>query len=236
MKALRIGQALELELEGSRPTVTVRALVQDYELGECTLSLTDPPPVPEALVVDAKVVLRFCTKLGYHEARSTVLELRPGHPPEVLLAELHSERNAQRRAYFRTSAHLPVQLSVLRSKTVKAGETDGRAVSLDVSGGGIKLETMLAVAPDDRVGIVVRVPSKLQPALPPVLISEADVLRVQEVIRRGDDHYQVAAKFRIGREVDRDPWVKLTMDLECGLDRDSEPEPEPEDEPEGEPE
>lgn len=219
MKALRVGQGLDLEIENTQPRVRLKAVVQRSDLGEVELTMNELAEAPPELVVGAVVHARFCTPAGYHEASSTVVKLLPGHPPSVVLDAFHGERTRQRRAYFRTSAYLACEISVLVSKKIKAGEADRRAVTLDISGGGIKLETSLAVIAEDRVGIVVRVPQKLQTALPPVLIVEAKVLRTIEIIRQGRDLFQVAAAFQIKREVDRDPWVHLTMDIERGLDK-----------------
>jgi hypothetical protein len=219
LKALRVGQGLDLEIEDTQPRVRLKAVVQRSELGEVELTLNEVAEAPPELVVGSVVHARFCTPAGYHEATSTVVKLQPGRPPAVMLDAFRGERTRQRRAYFRTSAYLPCEISVLASKKVKAGEADRRATTLDISGGGIKLETSLAVIPEDLVGIVVRVPQKLQPALPPVLVVEAKVLRTTEIIRQGRDLLQVAAAFQIKREVDRDPWVRLTMDIERGLDK-----------------
>jgi hypothetical protein len=219
VKQLKVGQAVELEVDGTRPRLKLPALVQSSELGECVLSLpmTDCPPEP--LVPDAPVTLRFGTSMGHHEVRSSVVEVIPGKRVDVVLGAFHSERTAQRRSHFRTSANLAVELSVLASKTAKLGEQDRRAISLDISGGGMRVETALTVALEDRLGVVVRVPQKLHTALPPVLICEARVVRIEPIIRRGLDLFRVALQFSIRREPERDPFVRLTMDLERGLDR-----------------
>jgi hypothetical protein len=224
LKALRVGQGLDLEIENSQPRVRLKAVVQRSELGEVELTMNELAQAPPELIVGAVVHARFCTPAGYHEASSTVVKLLPGHPPSLVLDTFRGERTRQRRAYFRTSAYLDCEISVLVSKEIKAGESDRRAITLDISGGGIKLQTSLAVVAEDRVGIVVRVPPKLQPVLPPALVVEAKVLRTIEIVRQGRDLFQVAAAFQIKREVDRDNWVHLTMDLERGLDKDRTPD------------
>jgi hypothetical protein len=219
LKALKVGQGLQLEIGNAQPPVRLQALVQRSELGEVEVALNDVGEAPPEVVPGAEVYAKFCTPAGFHEARSTVVKVEPGRPPSLVLDSFRGETTRQRRAFFRTSAYLPCEISILASKKTKAGEADRRAVTLDVSGGGIKLETSLSVIPDDRVGIVVRVPDKLQPALPAVLVVEAKVLRVVEIVRGGRDLNQVAAAFQIKREVDRDPWVHLAMDIERGLDK-----------------
>lgn len=223
MKALKVGQVLDLEIEKTQPRVRLKATVQKYEMGECEVTLNEMDAPPPELTAGVEIQARFCTAQGFHEGSSTVLKVRPAQPPEVLLDAFRRETHRQRRAYFRTSAYLPCQVTVLVSKKIKAGESDRRAISLDISGGGIRIETSLGVIPEDLLTVVVRVPQKLQPALPAILLSEGKVLRVVDVVRQGRDLHQIAVAFQIKREVDRDPWVHLAMDLERGLDKERVP-------------
>jgi hypothetical protein len=147
-------------------------------------------------------------------------------PIEATLGDFRAERTTQRRAYFRAQVSLPVVMAILASKTSKLGLQDRRAVMVDIGGGGLRLDSVLCPAVDDRVAVRVEVPLRLQKVIAPFLQCEAVVMRVEPVSRGDIDRFRLAVRFLVRREIERDPWVRLTLDIQRS-DHDDAPAPEP---------
>lgn len=219
MKLLPVGQPLELMVPGLEAYEPLPGVVQESPVvDECVLSLR-PPACPLGYVLPGTMVrLRFANPLGLHGATATILDMRPGPPMELNLGEFRDETTVQRREYYRVTRGLPATVTVRVSHSVEPGLVDSGAFTYDISGGGIRLDTFLAVGIDDRLWVAVRVPERLQAAHSAALQARAEVLRIEPVVRGGEDLSRVAARFHFRREIDRDAWVHLVLDLQKHID------------------
>ena len=213
---LLVGQAVDLDLEGSDPPARVVGVVVAMPPREILLSLASGAVAPPSLQPGVEVTVSFATTQGLHQGKTTVLRVAPGRTVAVALARFTGVTTAQRRQFFRVPASLVVQLVVASSHAATSAREDLRALSHDVSGGGMRVDTVLPLVTGDLVKITVEVPRGLRKNLPAELTCEAKVVRVEPVVRRQRKLYQAGLQFQFSSESERDRWVQLTFDLQRG--------------------
>jgi hypothetical protein len=184
---------------------------------EVLLSLPSGVIEPPALLPGASVTVSFATSLGLHQGRTTVLRVAPGRTVAVALGRLADITTSQRRQFFRVPASLVTLLVVGPSKSSSLGKEDAKALSQDISAGGMRIDTTLALAVGDEVQVTVHTPRGLRRNLPDVLACVARVVRAEQVIRRNRKLWSAGLQFQFATESERDRWVQLTFDLQRGV-------------------
>jgi hypothetical protein len=161
-----------------------------------------------------RVVVRYVSPLGRHEAFSFVVQMGAGNPLSLTLGKLDGLKTFQQREHFRAFASLPLELAVVEAKIEELkAQIDVRALSIDVSAGGLRVDTRLAVGVDDRLRVLLRLPKDLRTGgLPDLLSVEARVVRSDQT---ASDQFRVAMQSRFARELERDKWAQLTLNLQC---------------------
>jgi c-di-GMP-binding flagellar brake protein YcgR len=132
----------------------------------------------------------------------------------LALARLARVETIQRRQFFRISASLLAPLSRAVPLDGSAPAHDPRAVTLDISAGGLRADTTLALAVGDQVGVAIHTPRGLRGTLPPELVCAGTIVRVEDVQRRNRKLLCVGIKFLFEAERDRERWVQLTFKLQ----------------------
>jgi hypothetical protein len=208
-----IGQWVELTLPRDDPDRRISAVVIAAPPGELVVALAGGAEIPPAVRPASPVIATFVTAAGLLQSRTSVLRVSQGSQGTVALAQFAPVETIQRRQFFRISASLLVRLNVLGPPGTEPSQ-DPQAVSLDISAGGLRADTTLALAEGDRLGIVVQTPRGMRGALPPDLICEGEVVRVQMVKRRNRQLVCVGIKFVFEAERERARWVQLTFTLQ----------------------
>jgi hypothetical protein len=213
MAQLRAGQPAELGVEGALEPVPVT--VRTATCDQASLAVVPPPALRGALRAGAKIVVRFNSPGGRHEARSTIVgvEMIDDDTADVAIGALEGMRTSQRRQFFRVSAALPVELLLPAANGLPMRE-DKRGVTLDLSAGGLRFDTVLALAAEQRLRVLMRLPPELQRSPNEVLVAEARVVRAESTFRRGEKVVRAAVEFSFRREVERDRWVQLSLALQ----------------------
>jgi hypothetical protein len=211
---LLVGQAVYVELEGAVPPARVSCVVVAMPPREILLSLENGAVAPPGLMAGMEVVLSYATTLGLHQGRTTVLRVTSGRTVAVALARFAGVTTAQRRQFFRVPASLVVTLVVGSSRTAITAKEDSRALTHDISGGGVRVDTVLPLAVDDMVKLLIEVPRGLRKNLPAELSCDAKVVRVEPVVRRNRKLFCAGLQFQFAKENERDRWVQLTFDLQ----------------------
>jgi hypothetical protein len=214
---LLVGQAVELEVLGVTPPAKVMGVVVAIPPREVLLSLAAGAVAPPDLQPGVTVTLSFATSLGLHRARTTVLRVAPGHTVAVALARFNEVSTAQRRQFFRVAASLATLVVIGSPRATALGKEDTRALTQDLSAGGMRVETSLALAVGDEVRVTVQTPRALRGNLPDQLSCEAKVVRAEQTIRRNRKLCSAGLQFVFATESERDRWVQLTFDLQRGV-------------------
>jgi hypothetical protein len=213
---LLVGQAVELDLDGAVPPVKVVGVVAAIPPREILLSLISGATAPPALMAGVPVTVSYATSLGLHQARTSVLRVAPGRAVAVALARLSGVSTSQRRQFFRVPASLVTHLVVAAHGTALAKD-DARALTQDLSAGGMRVDTVLALVVGEQVRVTVQTPRGLRNHLPDTLVCEARVVRVEQVLRRHRKLCSAGLQFLFSTESERDRWVQLTFDLQRGV-------------------
>jgi len=146
-----------------------------------------------------------------------VLRVSPGRTVTLALARLTDVSTSQRRQFFRVSASLVSILVVSATRGQLVGKEDARAVTQDISAGGMRVETTLPLALDDELRVTVHTPRGMRRTLPDTLACDARVVRAEQVIRRNRKLWSAGLQFMFATESERDRWVQLTFDLQRGV-------------------
>jgi hypothetical protein len=204
-----IGQAVEVRARG----LVLRGVVCSASGAHILVSLGPLPSGPPELPVESAVKLRYATTLGLHELSSHVVSL--GGRDNVTLTVAHSSegQTIQRRNFYRVSACLSVSVNVAHSATAQ-GFADARAITQDISAGGMRLETALRAGLGDQLELVVQTPLNFRRSLPPELACRGRVVRILEEALRGERYASLGVEFKFELERERDRWVQLSFDLQ----------------------
>jgi hypothetical protein len=197
------------------PPARLRAVVTQAIAGEYVLSLGNEPR-PRGLIPGARVQVRYITTLGLHTGRSVVVQVdRSGTDAglQFMMSELTDLVTIQRRKHFRVGAVLPIDVVVLASENDDLEDAEDRASTLNISGGGLMIETKLRPAEGDKLRVTLRVPKDLRHDLPELLVCQGLVMRVELITF---DQFRVAMQSVFDRETGRDLWVQLTLNLQFG--------------------
>lgn len=211
---LLVGQAVELAGDGAPPVIVV---VVAITMREILLNVAPGATLPEGLTPGVPVTLSFSTTLGFHRARSSLVRISSGKNPVVAVARVDTVTTVQRRQFFRVSATLSTTLLVTGGRVAMVGKEDARALTQDISAGGMRVDTNLALALTDRVKVTLETPRGFRKSLPAQLVCDADVMRVESAVRRNRKVTCVGLRFAFASENDRDRWVQLTFDLQRGV-------------------
>jgi hypothetical protein len=214
---LLVGQLVDLDLEGVTPRARVVGVVVAMPPRELLLSLANGEVAPPALQPGVEVTVSFATTMGLHQGRTKVLRVAPGRTVAVALARFTGVSTAQRRQFFRVPASLVAALVVTSPHAATTAKEDLRALTQDLSGGGIRVDTVLPLALGDLVRVTVEVPRGLRKYLPPEMSCEAKVVRVESVVRRNRKLFCAGLQFQFATENERDRWVQLAFDLQRGV-------------------
>lgn len=212
-----VGQAVELDIEGATPPAKVMGVVVAMPPREILLSLASGAVAPPSLQPGVQVLLSYATSLGLHQGRTGVLRVSPGSTVAVALARFTGVSTVQRRQFFRVPASLVTLLVIGTTRAAHLGKEDARALSQDLSAGGMRVETALPLTAGDHLKVTVEVPRGLRKNLPAELSCEAKVVRVEHVTRRNRKLTSAGLQFLFANESERDRWVQLTFDLQRGV-------------------
>jgi hypothetical protein len=214
---LLVGQAVELDIEGAAPPTKVIGMVVAMPPREILLSLASGVVAPPALQPGSQVIISFATTLGWHQGRTGVLRVAPGRTVALALARFSGVTTIQRRQFFRVPASLVALLVIGSTRAATLGKEDRRALTQDLSAGGMRVDTVLPLTVGDHIKVTVEVPRGLRKNLPPELTCEAKVVRVEPVVRRHRKMSSAGLQFLFATENERDRWVQLTFDLQRGV-------------------
>jgi c-di-GMP-binding flagellar brake protein YcgR len=183
---------------------------------ELIVALAGAREIPPALLPGSEVIATFATTAGLLQSRTSVLRVSQASQVTVALARLAAVETIQRRQFFRISASLSVRLTLLGPPGAEPSppSADPQAVTVDISAGGVRADTTLALAEGDRVGITVQTPRGLRGTLPAEMSCEGQVVRAQNVHRRHKELLCVGIKFLFEAERERERWVQLTFTLQ----------------------
>ena len=216
-EGLLVGQAIEVSLDDD-PRGGFVAFVFGTTAREILLTLGHGERAPRGLIAGAALTLRFATTVGLHEARSRVLTVTEDRTVKLGISQVNKPTTVQRRRYFRVPAALAVQVTVTQSSWIDGvGQKDPRAITRDISAGGLCLETTVRVTLGDVLAITLETPRGFRKGLPPELPCAGRVLRVQETSRSGRTLHVLGVEMIIAAERERDRWVQLTFDLQRGV-------------------
>ena len=214
---LLVGQAVELDVEGAAPPAKVMGVVVAMPPREILLSLVSGAMAPPALQPGIQVMVSFATTQGLHQGRTAVLRVAPGQTVAVALARFSNVSTAQRRQFFRVPASMVALLVIGTTRAGTLGKEDPRALTQDLSAGGMRVDTVLSLTVGDHVKVTVEVPRGLRKNLPAELSCEAKVVRIENVVRRHRKMHSAGLQFLFATESERDRWVQLTFDLQRGV-------------------
>lgn len=212
----QVNQFAILELEsGTSIDGTVTALAH----GRVVLGLPDLSTAPAELVVGAAGVLWFSDGLGRYCVKVSVARVLDDRACITAVVTLASTvETMQTRRYFRVPAKLPLIFSVLSAKDdAIACAKNVAAVTSDISAGGLRMTTSLALSVGDRIEVSLAFeapPSSSRERPPSTIELEANVLRVTRGEARRGAPFVVGVDFLYRTERDRDNIVRLLFDLQ----------------------
>jgi len=213
---LLVGQAVKLEIAGATPPQAVMGVLVRVPPPEVVVSLGQGVPAPRGLVPGANVVVSFTTDEVFAKATTKVTRVLPDRLASVALEPFAKVDTSTRRRFFRVPASLLTLLVVSSARGSEVGKKDARALTQDVSAGGMRVETVLALAIGDRVQVSVETPRGLRKTFPATMVCEAEVVHATLVMRKVGQLYSAGLQFVLGADSEQERWLRLTFDLQRG--------------------
>ncbi len=212
-----VGQATHLLLNHAQKG-EVRGFVLDMSPREVILSFPSLSAPPPGFLPGRNVTVRFWSDLGVHNATSAILRYGQGPQVRIVIERFQKFDTVQQRRYFRVIAALSVSFQVVASSLAEAqGKAGIKAVTRDISAGGLSMSAPLRLAKGDRLRLAVSPPRSLAKTLPATLNADAEVVRVQETKHTTKTVISVGVDYRFPAEIERDRWVQLTFHLQRGV-------------------
>lgn len=216
---LLVGQPAEVSVDNRDFALQLRGYVMDLPAKEIHLIFPGLAGAPVGLEAGQKVGVKFWSRQGVHNAKSTLLRVTSGTWLTIAISRFAKIETVQRRRFFRVSACLPVSFGILSSSTQppSAKEDEIQALTQDVSAGGLRMDVTVPLAPGDRLRLSLATPRAFRRTLPASLATEAKVVRTEESTRNDRRVYSVSVEFVFPAERERDRWVQFTFDLQRGI-------------------
>lgn len=215
---LLVGQSVELQFAGTDQPLRINAFVFGAPAREYLIAVPTMKIAPPGIAVGETAIVRFTSAIGLHECRTRVLRVSTAKMLNIAIERFERVVTLQRRKFFRVPACLAAHFQITASiAQERQGKEDPRALTHDVSAGGLRLETRLPLGLGDRLVLTVETPKGFRRALPPELGGDAWVVRLDETSRRNQKLYLAGVEFIFKSENQRDMWVRLTFDLQRGV-------------------
>ena len=213
---LLVGQAVKLEIAGAHPPQVVMGVLVRLPPPEVVMSLGQGVTAPRGLVPGAAVAVTFTTDQVFAKASTKVTRVLGERVASVALEPFAQVDTSMRRRFFRVPASLLTLLVVSSARGAEVGKKDARALTQDVSAGGMRVETVLALAVGDRVQVTVETPRGLRKTFPATMVCEAEVVHATLVVRKGGQLYSAGLQFVLAADSEQERWLRLTFDLQRG--------------------
>ncbi len=163
------------------------------------------------VMVGANTVLSVWDGFGLHKGKSRLLVVTTKPYPGAIIERPRTYVTQQKRDYFRLATSLAITVAPV---TAPAEASPFRAVTEDISAGGLRFRTLepLIVGSDLRLGV--DFPSGEQPISHELVSLHGRVLRVSSIKIDEESQFVVSCKFERVRDAERDRLVKLLLDLQ----------------------
>ena len=208
----RIGQAVRIEVLGEGHVELDGTILQ---VGDKELMLNFPRSKALPFVrAGARAVLRAWDHLGMHQAKTRVTRMTKVPLPGVMVLTVpRTFQTIQKRNYFRLETSLVLRFWVGPAPGPENATMASRAITDDVSAGGVRFKTLQALTVGQLLFMVIDFPRGERSAAE-TLSFAARVVRVTSTTVEDEVQYTVSCQFDDVRDRDRDRMVKLLLDLQ----------------------
>lgn len=213
---LRVGQSVRLDVHQGDSHIELSGGVLQIGTGELMLTFPSYKVLP-FVKTGSRVTLRAWDHLGMHQAKTRVTRVtKVPHPGVIVLTAPRSFQTVQKRNYFRLETSLAIRFWLGGAPAADAAILASRAVTDDISAGGVRFRTLQSMAVGDRLFIVIDFP-RGQRSSAESLSFLSRVVRVSEAAVEDEVQYTVGCQFEDVRDRERDRMVKLLLDLQANV-------------------
>lgn len=195
-RSLQTNQLIRLEVAAD-PSSTVTGadgIILDMFSEKISIGFPDLEACPAAFVSGAPAVVKVTDHFGIHWANTRIVQATSGREFAVLIERPEQFETTQQRRFFRVTASVNITFSVVKTDNPEGqGKRDLPAVTDDLSAGGLRFLTPLALAVGDIVHVVVRVPNEKKVIEP--LGMKGTVLRSVPAVHRGKPATSIGIEF-----------------------------------------
>jgi c-di-GMP-binding flagellar brake protein YcgR len=209
---LQISQAVAVEAPSEAGGASnASGVVSASTIESVSVRFPDLKQPLDGFVVGKTVRVRVANQQGVHTATTRVLQVLTTPYVVVTLVAPRGFATQQQREFFRVAAKLGVHCKIVESSEPTAvGQEDGAAKTLDISGGGMRLSTMLTLRLGDRLELLVKAGLPRVPN-PKVF---AQVLRVGPGEGRPPATTSAGLKFVYANQREQDAFMLLMYELQ----------------------
>jgi hypothetical protein len=208
---LQVGANARIEVESPAGTVDIEGTISAADDRRVTLRFRqlDQPLAPR-LLVDSRAVLKLWDRFGLHRAEATVHSvIEEGRSAAVILTAPTRFVGTQTRRFFRVSARLELALEHIGAESPVTTE---RALSCDVSAGGLSFLSDSVFAVDDHLIVSMILPTEVAGLAIDMSRIETRVVRT-EAVPQTDRHF-VGVEFQNVSQRQRDRLIEVMLGLQ----------------------
>lgn len=158
--ALQVNHVVRVQLVGTSGGAAVNCVVNAVTSERVILRVLDAGMPPIGMEPGASVALSLCNEQGVHTATAQVAQVATKPHVAIALRAPIKLSTKQLRRFVRVAVKLPVNCSVRASANAElVGAGDDAALALDLSAGGMRLSTGLALSNGDELALIVKLPN-----------------------------------------------------------------------------
>ncbi len=204
MARIQVNQPLYV-CYGGAGDIELQGIVRESSDEETHITLPDVPTLPGFFKENFPVSLKLIDQFGVHQGETKILRTVTKPSLGIVVTPPGQYQTKQDRKFYRIPQAIPLQISVLADST----KNNVRAVSEDISAGGIQFETELPLEIIDQVQV--RFEMTLRGQKPEDVRLKSKIVRVKEL---SPERRLVAIEFLDVNERQREQMVRWVFDLQ----------------------
>lgn len=176
-----------------------RAVVARITPAQLELDVPDPSVKLGLLSTGQRIVVQFWDPMGIYRAKTTVLRVQTDRARRIYVAKPAQVEAQQRRQFFRVEVCVPFTFQRVLDKTDSPDAPFFQEKTQDLSGGGLRFETDVALAMGERLEVALELSEKT-----PINV-EGDIVR--KAPARKPDRHSIGLNFVAIQEGARDRLI-----------------------------
>jgi hypothetical protein len=211
--AIQLKQCVYVNLSGTDGAVSYPGIVARITESDISIRFPDLKALPKGTRAGSTALLKIPNNCGALSAACTVLEANNTPIVYIKLVTPQNFTIDQNRKFFRQQLFIKAKLAVTDAKNQSLmGAVDESAMTEDISAGGVRLNSTLALEVDDTAVITLRLP--VRSGEEGDISSPGIVRRVVANLNKASKPFQLCFEFNVANRREQDALMAAMFELQ----------------------